>query len=215
MTSNNPYEEQIKAKEESKNPYISTIKELTENIDTAEAQLARLMAKQQKLEETVDDLNVLQDATTTLRTTVISNAIRDVEYTTNQLLSDYFDAEIKVSFLAEDADKLDVTIQKDGNLCSYTQLSKGQRGLLKLCFGAAVMKKVAKYSSVNFRQVFFDEALDGLDEVLKVKAFRLLESLAIGYDSVFVVEHSSELKNLFHNKIKVQLVDGYSEINDD
>jgi DNA repair exonuclease SbcCD ATPase subunit len=81
-----------------------------------------------------------------------------------------------------------------------------------LCFGVAVMKTVAERQAIKFEQVFLDEFLDGLDENFKTKAFRFLESLAMDYGSMFVVEHSESFKSMFSNSYKVSLIDGKSQI---
>lgn len=158
------------------------------------------------------DLELLEETASNGRASTIKNTIKALEASTNLMLSNYFDAEIKVIFEVESADKLDVTILKDGNNCSYTQLSKGQRGLLKLCFGLSVMSVVAKHSGVKFNCIMLDEALDGLSDELKVKSYNLLKTLELEYSSIFVVEHSMELKALFEKQISVKLVNGNSQI---
>ncbi len=158
------------------------------------------------------DIDVLLEVVNDLRSVTIQNTIQQLEDNTNKLLSTHFDAEIKVLFSAGDADKIDVTILKDGNTASYTQLSKGQRCLLKLCFGVSVMKQVSNHHGVNFNCAFLDEALDGLDENMKLKALGLLRTLALYYENVFVVEHSEALKAHFDNTISVTLVNGESQL---
>lgn len=164
---------------------------------------------------TIADLELLQDVNAAARATMIKSAIQDIQYETNRILNDYYDGEITVQFDVEAADKLDVTISKDGNQCSYTQLSKGQRQMLKLAFGISVMKQVKAYSGVNFQQIYLDEALDGLDENLKIKSYRLLEALSLEYSSVFVVEHSSALKEMFPNRVNVSLTNNQSILHEE
>lgn len=74
------------------------------------------------------------------------------------------------------------------------------------------MQAVSNYSGIKFQQVFFDEALDGLDETLKAKAHGLLSTLEQEYESIFVVEHSEGLKSMFTNQFRVELVNGNSII---
>lgn len=160
------------------------------------------------------DVELLLEVIDDFRAATIKNTIKAIENKTNQLLTEYFDAEIRVLLSAKDADKIEVEVFKDGNACSYSQLSKGQRQLLKLCFGISVMKAVTNYSGIQFNAIFLDEALDGLDDYFKVRTFRLLEGLAMEYESVFVVEHNEALKSLFPKSYKVGLVDGASTINE-
>lgn len=149
-----------------------------------------------------------------LRSITIENTIQDLENRTNKLLEDHFDAEIRVAFAAGNADKVDVTIYKDGNNCTFTQLSKGQRQLLKICFGISVMRSVVNTHAISLNCIFFDELTDGLDEEMKVKTFGLLQTLATKYSSIFLVEHSESLKAMFTNKYSVELVNGESQISE-
>lgn len=193
-----------------KNTYASMLKETQGKISKVEASKISLEDEIQRERLKLSDTAVFSDIVEQLRSITIENTIKNIESITNDNLSKHFDAEIKVEFDILTSDKLDVSIYKDGNLAVYTQLSKGQRQLLKFCFAMAIMQVTAAHNGLKFSQVFFDEALDGLDEVLKVKAFGLLQSLE--YDSVFVVEHSTELKALFSTKYNVCLENGNSVI---
>jgi DNA repair exonuclease SbcCD ATPase subunit len=212
LSKQNPYAEQVDSKSKEKNPHTGSVKDFSDEIKTKtnDVDLAKIELKYLNLE--ISDLDTLVDVVNDFRGLLIKNTISDIETTTNDILSKYFDAEIRVGFSVEDADKLDVEIFKDGNNCVFTQLSKGQRQLLKLSFGISVMKAVANHHGIHFNQIFFDEAFDGLDEKLKVKAYSLLESLSAEYESVFVVEHSEALKSMFVNKFSVELVNGESQI---
>lgn len=166
-----------------------------------------------KYQADIADIELLQEIVNDFRGITIKTTIKQLEDGTNALLSNHFDAEIRVLFEVIDADKLDVTIYKDGNICSYTQLSKGQRQLLKLCFGVSVMRSISNHQGVNFNCLFFDEAVDGMDDNFRIKTFRLLEELALEHESVFVVDHSEALKSMFVNKYSVELINGNSVIN--
>jgi len=211
-SSTNPHLARLAELETEQNPYQGSVKdfskEIKNNVDDTDMLEAR--AKDIKLE--LDDLELLQDVVSDYRSTSIINTIQGLEDSTNNLLSKHFDAEIKVSFSVEDADKLDVTIQKDGNVASFTQLSKGQRQILKLCFGLSVMQSVANHHGVKFDQIFLDEALDGLDDSMKLKALYMLRTIGQDYSSVFLVEHSETVKAMIDNKYQVELVNGESQI---
>jgi ABC-type Mn2+/Zn2+ transport system ATPase subunit len=74
------------------------------------------------------------------------------------------------------------------------------------------MQAVQNHHGVKFDQIFLDEALDGMDDALKIKAFGLLQTLEQSYESVFVVEHNQELKARFESSYIVRLINGKSEI---
>ena len=180
----------------------------------------KLKNKIQTLTETINtkevdrnNLETLKDCTLLLRKKIIEQFLVLVEDTTNEYLSEYFDGDLRVSFKADDLDKIEVEIFKDGHFAIFTQLSKGQRQLLKLCFSLACMKAIKQHYSFN--TVFFDEALDGLSDELKVKSYRLFETLALQYENVFVVEHNEALKSMFDKKYSVTLKEGYSVLNEE
>lgn len=226
VDSKSPYADQIDKELARPNTYLTQYNELEAETNpydgTAKSIALDQQAKELELEETnelvlqlkldLDDVSALSDVVADFRSATIQNTIQTLESSTNQLLTDHFDAEIRVLFAAGDADKIDIEIFKDGNLCVFTQLSKGQRQLLRLCFAISCMQTIQNHHGVKFEQLFLDEALDGLDSVLKVKAFGLLQAIAQSYDSVFVVEHSQELKDLFDTQYQVQLVNGESVI---
>lgn len=211
-TSENPYSIRLMEAEKEKNPHSGMVNDFTDELNIANNKLLEFEAEYAVWSGDYNDLDTIEDVTAALRSTLISNTIKYVESQTNDLLTKHFDAEIKVEFETADNDKLEVAIQKDGNICSYTQLSKGQRQLLKLCFGVSIMQAVQNQQGVKFDQIFLDEAFDGLDETLKVKAYNLLASLATIYNGVFVVEHSEALKSMFPSSYRVTLVSGESQI---
>lgn len=197
----------------SENPYGDMLLRVKADLKKAESQLEITQELQHNNTIALSDLELLLEVVNDLRGITIKNTINSLEQQTNKLLTDHFDAEIRVQFEVADADKLDVTITKDGNICSFSQLSKGQRQILKLCFAVSVMRTVANRHGLSFNCAFFDEALDGMDDNFKVKAFGLLQTVALEYTSVFVVEHNEALKSMFTNKYTVELVNGSSVIN--
>lgn len=211
-TSENPHSERLIALNKETNPHQGNVKDFTSDINIKLEELVHIKQYERMQLIDIQDLETLESATEAFRSTLISNTVSYIQDTTNALLTKHFDAEIQVSFTATDADKLEVSIQKDGNEASFTQLSKGQRQILKLCFGVAVMKGVSNHKGVNFSQLFFDEALSGLDDTMKTKAFGLFEELSLNHESVFVIEHSEGFKAMFNNSYKVELQNGESKI---
>lgn len=194
------------------NPHAVEANELFSEITSLFATKVNLEDRINRLKSEAEDLELLGEVLENYRSVSITNAISGLQDTTNTLLSDHFDAELRVVFSAQDADKIDIEITKDGNQCSYTQLSKGQRCILKLCFGVAVMNTVATTNAIQFPQIFLDEALDGLSDTFKHRAFGLLQKLALSKESVMVVEHSEAFKSLFDSVYNVTLVNGESQI---
>ena len=180
-------------------------KNVTDDIKELKESISKLTDNSKTLKQKLNDIEVLEDILQQYRARTIKNTIQQVETKTNDYLSKYFDAEISIILSAEDTDKIDIDIFKDGNKCSIGQLSKGQRTLLKFCFGVSVMQIAANHNGVVFKQLWFDEALDGLDDNLKLKTCNMLLALSLEYDTVYIVEHSSEMKAHLDNKYEVRL----------
>lgn len=200
----------IKCKKEEDNPYASTLL----SIDIEHATYYRALGLHSEtlteLEANISSLTQLIDLSSTMRGTLLTRTVSEIQTETNRILETYFDGEIRVAFTLDD-DSLQVGITKNGYECNYAQLSKGQRQLLKLSFMASVMRSAANEAGIRFDQLFFDESLDGLDSDLKVKAYGLFQELAQDR-GVLVIDHSQELREMFDSRIHVTLNGDHSEL---
>lgn len=198
--------------QDTKSPFAATLKKLTDQADTGNAALAMAIKSREEVANQLSKLIQLHDLALTLRGQLLQNAIQSIETSTNLYLEEYFDSEIRVGFILESSDDLKVAIHKDGHECNYRQLSKGQRGLLKLCFAVSIMEAASARAGVHFDNLWFDEALDGLDESLKLKAFRMFSHLTTNRQTVTVIDHSPELQAMFNKKYQVSLINDISEV---
>jgi len=209
-----PYDSQLEALKDKPNPFEALLDEYRASLESAEEKLLQTAGKVDALEERLAGLNRLYDLSSDLRAELLKRSVQEIQAETNRYLEAYFDAEIRVQF-SVDSDNLEVGIQKSGNECVYTQLSKGQRQLLKLCFVSSIMQATANRAGAHFSHIFMDEALDGTDSTLKLKAYRLLQDLSKGHEGVLVIDHDEGLRTLFDKKFKVEMVNGYSELSED
>lgn len=211
----NPYEIQLTyAREQrNKNLYVIQLKELREAIDDNDLLVKHLTLKAGEEDRRLGCLTTLQELGAQMRTHLLHSTIKSIENHTNKFLDKYFDAEIRVGFSVGEKDNLDVVIRKSGYECSYKQLSKGQKGLLKLCFSVAIMRASSDKSGVSYSTLFFDESLDGFDAALKIKAYALFESLLREHETILVIDHSTELSGMFSNKYIVYIQGDCSTIN--
>lgn len=208
----NPYGAQLDAELSRANPYTARGLKAANDLESARNATQELGCKVVSLEYRFDALVQLQDLSMDLRAQLVQKAVREIQESTNAYLERYFDGEIRVSFTPEGSDGLSVAIQKSGYDCVYKQLSKGQRQMLKLCFGVSVMKASANRAGIHFGQIFFDESLDGLSEEMKVKAFGLFEQLESEHETVMVIDHAPEFQNLFSTKFKVTMEGDISKV---
>lgn len=208
----NTYDLQLQIEQDRKNPYGPQLDKIIKDLQPAEDLLLQLNQKLEELQHKIDMVKEIYDLSFKLRGELLKRAVKEVEENTNRLLQDHFDGLLRVAFELSKSDDLNVTIQLNGHECAYRQLSKGQRGLLKLCFSVSVMSIAANKAGTKFDTLFFDEALDGLDTELKLKAFNLFAELGKEHGSVFVIDHNSELQTLFDKQFHVKLVSDESEI---
>lgn len=194
------------------NPFTDTVYSLEAEHNIVRSNVKDLADKVSSLEERLSSLELLHDLSFELRRELLRKAVRDIESSTNAYLEKYFDAEIRVYFSVEDSDSLEVSIQKSGFQCTFKQMSKGQRQLLKLCFAVSVMEAAANASGIHFSNLFFDEALDGLDDDLKVKAFGLFSELETRHDSIMLIDHAPAFQNLFSKRYHVTMESDASKI---
>jgi len=193
------------------NPFGPVCVKLEAELEASYLKVDKLESKVEGLECVMARLTRLYDLSFELRGELLRKAVKEIEVSTNGYLEKYFDSEIRVGF-AVNGDDLDVTIQKSGFECSFRQLSKGQRQLLKLCFSVSIMQSSANSAGVHFDNVLLDEPTDGMDAELKVKAFSLFEDIAGEASSVLVIEHSAELQAMFPRKYHVTMESDVSNI---
>jgi exonuclease SbcC len=203
--SENTFTDALEIERNRKNPYKDLLISHQQNLDDIQKEIKELKVDMQGTTDLLCQLSQLQDLSSLLRSHLLLRSIKYLEDLNNRYLETYFDGEIRVKFTPTDTDKLDVELTKNGHECSYTQLSKGQRCMLKLCFSVAVMLASANKLGIHMSLLSFDEALDGLDENMKLKALGLFTELSLTHESVLVVEHSESLKSSFDNQYHVDL----------
>ena len=208
----NHYVADLASAQEEKNPIDVQIEEAQSNLVSAHKTLKETRAELSQIEQDLINLDKIRDLSSDLRGILLKNAVQALETDTNSLFNKYFDSELRIALALPDADEVELTIFKDSYECHYRQLSKGQRGLLKLCFALAVMKASADNAGVHFANLFFDEALDGLDSTLKTKAYSLFEDLQNNHSSIWLIDHAQEFQTLFSHKMEVSTEGGLSTV---
>lgn len=193
------------------NPFSVQLQDMAMERTALTREIAENAAEIAQLEARVSSLEQLIDLSSDLRAALLAKSVSEIEEKVNYYLEKYFDAELRVTF-ALDGDKLDIGITKNGYACVYTQLSKGQRQLLKLSFAVSVMEAAANKCGVHLDCLMFDEALDGLDAELKLKAFSLFQELEQRHATLLVIDHSSELRSQFSRSYRVLLTSDASSL---
>lgn len=208
----NPYPIRLLEEQARENPFMKQSVDFEELKVLESTNLTYIKLELQVIDHKLISLDQLRKITDKLRITLCKNTVSMIEAEVNNNLSQHFDSELKVKFELQDGDKLETIIWKSGYESSYKQLSKGQRGLLKLSFSVAVMKSVANKIGIHFNTLFFDEALDGLDDDLKTRSYDLFNSLSKNHESIFVIDHNEGLKTMFEKRFSVSINSDISTI---
>lgn len=206
----NPYLQNLAEERKKVNPLQKSLVDLQEDLNNQAKKLTELTGELQQKERHSGNLVKLQQLTAALYKLLLERAVKGAETLINKFLETYFESEFKITFDLVSADTLDVSIHKNSYPCSYSQLSKGQRQILKLSFVVAIMQLAANEAGVHFSSLFFDEALDGLDNTMKLKALNLFEELCLSHESVFLIDHTENLKESIPNQITVELIEDRS-----
>ena len=124
----------------------------------------------------------------------------------NQYLQEMFDGILSINISAttergkDTKEKISTTIFNKNYECSYNSLSGGERCRICFALNLAIAKTINKESNI----IMFDEVLNGLDDVGKSQVMRVFKQLEAEYETVFVIDHTSEFKSLFTNNIMIK-----------
>lgn len=210
MRFTNVYEAQLQQVKEATNPHTIQIDKIQHQIDEAKRLLDTRLLASRDLEHILQSLDYLTKLAGEFKMQVLHKTVSDIETNLNALLNKFFDSLIQVQFTMEADDKIQVLLFRDSFECNFRQLSRGQRYLINLCFALSVMKATSNRIGIHFGNLFFDEALNGFDVDLKMKAFAAFQEISTNHESVFLIDHEPTFQNLFENKIKVSLIGNHS-----
>lgn len=200
LNKTNTFDDELKDHFKQVNPFKAQIQQFESQRKSIALDLEDEQLEHYKLKNKLEEYEHLKDLAGELKEQLLVKSVDYLQHLTNDILAKYFDGELSVNFTIAGSNALDINLFKNGHEAVYKQLSKGQRQLLKLSFSVAVMGAVSNRSGVHFSSLFFDEALDGLDSDLKIKAFSLFSSLEIDHESIFVIDHAEQFKSLFASK---------------
>lgn len=207
----NPYTQFLNATRSQSNPHYPHLLKLDEDSTTLAKEIKVKHQAVNSLKQRVAQLTCIYDLSFSLRGALLRTSVAQLEQETNSALETYFDGEFRVK-LELDADKLGVQIFRNGHNCAFKQLSGGQRRMLTLCLWSSLRKLALNKAGVSVSLLMLDECLNGLDEGLKIKAFRMLEALESEHETVILIEHSESIKECFNNRFEVELVGDHSQV---
>ena len=193
-------------------PYSDALTENIEKLTDISKEVGDLNYSVELLKRELSQLNWLRDASYKMRGIQTESVAYKLQTQTNDYLEKHFDAALRIKLEIKDADKLNIEITNEGNVSSFSQLSGGERCMLKLAFSISLMQAAQNKAGVSFNLIMLDEALHGMDTELKIKSFALLQELSKTHESILLVDHCEEFKHMFDSKYLVTKVNGDSRI---
>lgn len=151
-------------------------------------------------------LETLKDGFKEIKSYVFTNALNELNFRTNQYLSDLFEMEATIKFTNEDQ-KIESKIVLDGKDRSLGLLSGGQNRRFNLAVDLALSDIVSYRKTSKLDLLIFDEYFKDLSEISMEKSLDLLKSRKC---PVILIEHNSIFKNIVDNTFFVRLENGTS-----
>jgi DNA repair exonuclease SbcCD ATPase subunit len=99
--------------------------------------------------------------------------------------------------------EITATITKSGNEISFKSLSGGQKAALSLCTDLALMMAIRRRTNINSGWLALDEAMDGMDVASKEAAIGVLKRVCDGV-TILLIDHSTEIKEMFDGIVKIE-----------
>lgn len=199
----NRYEAMLEQAKKETNPHAAVLTRIQGDLNGAQHASSNAGGKAKDLQHRAASLTWLYDQAFALRGMLLQKAVRSLNKRMNEILERYFDAGIRVTLTLADGDSLDVEIQNSGYPCKFAQLSGGERAQLKLAFSIALLEASQNIAGRKFETVMFDEALNGMSDSLKRKAFGVFQELAKEHGTVLLIDHCEEIKNFFPTQFHV------------
>lgn len=212
---NNPYMDKIKEEKERENHYIPLKLQAEALASDLGKKIVAIKTRQEEASTRLDYSLWWKDALHIyIKSYLTDSFIEQINNLANQKLIQMFDGILSLHISATSdtkkgsKEKITLTIFNKNEECSYNSLSGGER--CRICF--ALNLAIAEVTGFNFGFLMFDEVLNGLDDVGKNQVMRVFKDLESQYESVFVIDHTSEFKSLFTNNIMVRKSNGVSSI---
>lgn len=181
--------------------------QVTENeLRTVSVRLDELRGLVTTSNEHAQRLESLKDGFKEIKSYVFTNALNELNFRTNQYLTELFEMEASIKFTNEDQ-KIESKIVVDGHTRSLGLLSGGQQRRFNLAVDLALADIVSYRKTSKLDLLIFDEYFKDLSEISMEKSLNLLKERKC---PVILIEHNSIFKNIVDNTFFVRLENGTS-----
>jgi DNA repair exonuclease SbcCD ATPase subunit len=215
----NTYIEQIEFHNKSVNPFSSNHSDIQQKIDKLREECREYSHIKADYNKSLQFCNWWKTALHVyIKSYLMDSCLESINTIANEYLHTLFDGVLKFDISSttekgsEVKEKINVSIINNGDECSYQSLSGGERCRICLAVNLALAEVIVKSSGKSFNMIFLDEILNGLDASGKAQSMKLLKELERKYESIFVIDHAEEFKQLFSNSIMIHKKNKISSI---
>lgn len=155
-----------------------------------------------------------------LQAVVIENAIPEIEYTANQMLTQMTDGRMHLRFQTQKVQKtqdklketLDILISDELGSRSYETFSAGEAFRVNFAIRLAISRLLARRAGAKLQTLVIDEGFGTQDELGKTRLVEAINAVAEQFATILVITHVDDLKALFPCRIEVSRHPGGSKI---
>jgi len=155
-----------------------------------------------------------------IKTFIVEDVLSAFELCVNNYVKLLFNHDVHISFSTQAAkknsdellDRFDVIISFKGIIKLYSCFSPGEKRRFDLALKLALADLIKQNFGVIPQFLFFDEAMDSLDEDGKDRFLNLVNDLAVSTKTILVVSHDPAIQEFFRSIIFVNKVDDCSKL---
>jgi exonuclease SbcC len=179
---------------------------LVKELSQMESILIKIKENQRNLEKERDFLsfsNFIRDTIKSSSEFVINEFIGEISNEANNIYCEIMDDH---SASLKWANDYDIKIESGGEICTFKQLSGGERMSAALSVRLSLLKTL---SNCDF--VFLDEPTQNMDEIRRENLSEQITKIK-GFKQVFVISHDDTFNEKYAHVIKVQKINGESRV---
>jgi exonuclease SbcC len=182
------------------------LQKITKELSEMESILLKIKENRKNLEKEKDFLsfsNFIRDTIKSSSEFVINEFIWEISSEANNIYCEIMDDH---SASLKWTNDYDIKIESGGEVCTFRQLSGGERMSAALSVRLALLKSL---SSCDF--VFLDEPTQNMDEIRRENLSEQITKIK-GFKQVFVISHDDTFNEKYSHVIKVLKINGESRI---
>lgn len=201
------------------NPYTQFVESSLAVLQDKQKQLLEVEAEIAKLEDEKRYLDFWLDGfgDKGIKSYILDSVTMLLEEKANYALSQITNGNVSLGFHTQKKNKNDtlkeeftVEIYRDGDQVQFVDLSKGERCRVSFAVNYALKALGMYYHGLNLNFEWYDEVLDGLDEIGCYQVVQFLRKELNTYESIYVVSHNDNVKGMFDKNLIVEKTNGKS-----